>query len=100
MAHRPARVFSIPFGVSFLDALTGALLDGPLSKLIDFCADPLTLAQMTLYVPTRRAGRALSARLAERLRGRTTVLPRILALGETDTLELGSLADASLDAVI
>ena len=71
MALRPSRVFSIPFGVSFLDALTDALLEGPLGALIDFAGDPLTLAQATLYVPTRRAGRALAAKLAERLRGRT-----------------------------
>ena len=89
------RVFSIPFGVVFLDALTDALLEGPLSQLIDFSADPLTLAEATLYVPTRRAGRALGAKLTERLRGRTTVLPRILPLGETDALELGLLDEVS-----
>ncbi|HEV3246375.1 MAG TPA: double-strand break repair protein AddB [Beijerinckiaceae bacterium] len=100
MAHRPLRAFSIPFGVSFLDALTEALLHGPLGALIDFAGDPLTLAQATLYVPTRRAGRALAAKLAERLRGRTTVLPRILPLGETDALELGWLADPSADVEI
>ena len=98
MALRPSRVFSIPFGVSFLDALTDALLEGPLGALIDFAGDPLTLAQATLYVPTRRAGRALAAKLAERLRGRTTVLPRIVPLGETDALELSWLADPSADA--
>ncbi|MBV8449626.1 MAG: double-strand break repair protein AddB, partial [Hyphomicrobiales bacterium] len=93
-------MFSIPFGVVFLDALTDALLEGPLSQLIDFSADPLTLAEATLYVPTRRAGRALGAKLAERLRGRTTVLPRILPLGETDALELGLLDEVSADIEI
>ncbi|MBV9430951.1 MAG: double-strand break repair protein AddB [Hyphomicrobiales bacterium] len=95
LAHRPANVFNIPFGVRFLDALIDALFDGPLSGLIDFAGDPLTLARATLYVPTHRAGRALAAKLAERLSGRTTVLPRILPLGETDALELGWLADPS-----
>ncbi|MBV9567565.1 MAG: double-strand break repair protein AddB, partial [Hyphomicrobiales bacterium] len=93
-------MFSIPFGVSFIDALTDALLDGPLSRVIDFGADPLTLAQATIYVPTRRAGRGLAANLAERFRGRTTVLPRILPLGETDALELHSLEEASGGAEI
>ncbi|MBV8962890.1 MAG: double-strand break repair protein AddB [Hyphomicrobiales bacterium] len=100
MAHRPLSVFNIPFGVSFLDALTDALLDGPLSRLIDFAADPFTLAEATLYVPTRRAGRALAAKLAERLRGRTTMLPRILPLGETDALELALLDEVSAGAEI
>jgi ATP-dependent helicase/nuclease subunit B len=95
LAHRPARVFSIPFGVSFLDALTQALLGGALSPLIDFGADPMALARATIHVPTRRAGRALAAKLAERLRGRATLLPRILPLGETDALELDLLADSS-----
>ncbi len=95
LAHRPARVFSIPFGVSFLDALTEALLGGALSPLIDFGADPMALARATIHVPTRRAGRALAAKLAERLRGRATLLPRILPLGETDALELDLLADSS-----
>jgi ATP-dependent helicase/nuclease subunit B len=95
MPRRSARVFSIPFGVSFLDALTEALLGGALAPLIDFGGDPLALAGATIHVPTRRAGRALVGKLAERLHGRTTLLPRILPLGEADALETGFLADPS-----
>ncbi|MFI5011742.1 MAG: double-strand break repair protein AddB [Hyphomicrobiales bacterium] len=88
MAPRSARVFSIPFGVSFLDAFAEALFEGPLSDLIDFSGDPLALAAATIHVPTRRAGRALASKLAERLGGRTALLPRIVALGEADAWEL------------
>ncbi|SDR00422.1 ATP-dependent helicase/nuclease subunit B [Rhizobiales bacterium GAS113] len=94
MTARSAHIFSIPFGVDFLDALADALFDGPLKSLIDFDSDPLVLAAATIHVPTRRAGRALAGKLAERLGGRTALLPRILPLGEADALELGSLADS------
>ncbi|MFI4994457.1 MAG: double-strand break repair protein AddB [Hyphomicrobiales bacterium] len=93
MAGRPVRVFSIPFGASFLDSLTDALFEGSFGDLIDFDGDPLAVAASVIHVPTRRAGRALAGKLAARLGGRTALLPRILPLGETDALELGELAD-------
>ena len=93
MSALPANVFNIPFGVDFLDALADALLEGRLKRLVDFDGDPMRLAAATIHVPTRRAGRALAGKLAERLGGRTALLPRILPLGEADALELGALAD-------
>nr|WP_205789924.1 double-strand break repair protein AddB [Microvirga makkahensis] len=79
------RVFSIPPGCAFLPALVDALLDGrlvgPLSE------DPAALADVTIYVPTRRATRALIALLAERGAGRAQLLPRIVPLGEADEAE-------------
>ena len=96
MAHRPAEVFSIPFGVSFLDALTDALIDGPLAGLIDFAGDPLTLAQAdALRADAPRRPGACRASSPSGCSGRTTVLPRIVPLGETDALELSWLADPS-----
>ncbi len=93
MAARPMRVFNIPFGASFLDALVDALLTGPLSRLIDFAGDPLAVASAVIHVPTRRAGRALAGKLATRLGGRAVLLPRILPLGETEALEYGLIGD-------
>ena len=59
-----SRVFSIPPGCAFLPTLVDALLDGRLvGPLPD---DPAALADITIYVPTRRATRALIALLAER----------------------------------
>ncbi|NIX75808.1 double-strand break repair protein AddB [Microvirga terricola] len=85
MASREARVFSIPSGCEFLPVLVDALIDGRLvGPLPD---DPAALADITIYVPTRRAARALIALLAERGDGRAQLLPRIVPLGETDQAE-------------
>jgi len=79
------RVFSIPPGCAFLPTLVDALLEGRLvGPLSD---DPAALADVTIYVPTRRATRALIALLAERGAGRAQLLPRIVPLGETDEAE-------------
>ncbi|MBL0403281.1 double-strand break repair protein AddB [Microvirga aerilata] len=79
------RVFSIPPGCAFLPTLVDALLEGRLvGPLPD---DPAGLADVTIYVPNRRATRALIALLAERGNGRAQLLPRIVPLGETDEAE-------------
>jgi ATP-dependent helicase/nuclease subunit B len=80
-----SRVFSIPPGCAFLPALVDALLEGRLvGPLSD---DPAALSDVTIYVPTRRATRALIALLAERGGARAQLLPRIVPLGETDEAE-------------
>ncbi|MBM6594668.1 double-strand break repair protein AddB [Microvirga pudoricolor] len=80
-----ARVFSIPPGCAFLPALVDALLDGTLTGPLP--DDPAALSDVTLYVPNRRAARALVALIAERGSGRAQLLPRIVPLGETDEAE-------------
>ncbi|MDB5557705.1 MAG: addB [Enterovirga sp.] len=73
-------VLTIPPGTPFLATLVDALLAGEL-------VGPLRteeLAAATIYLPTRRAGRALAGMLAERSRGRGLVLPRIVPLGDAD----------------
>ncbi|ACL56598.1 double-strand break repair protein AddB [Methylobacterium nodulans] len=79
------RIFTIPPGVPFLATLAEALLDGTLAG--DVGRDPLGLATVTLYLPTRRATRALAAILAERC-GPAALLPRMVPLGEADEAEL------------
>ncbi|MGO4570587.1 double-strand break repair protein AddB [Microvirga sp. 2TAF3] len=87
MQHKEtdAHVFTIPPGCAFLptlvDALIGGRLLGPLPD------DPAALADVTIYVPTRRATRALIALLAERGGGKAQLLPRIVPLGEADEAE-------------
>ncbi|WP_048647198.1 double-strand break repair protein AddB [Nitratireductor soli] len=78
------RVFSIPPGVRFLPALAEALLDGRLVPDFRYAGDPLALADVTIYLPTRRAARALRGVLVERLAGRSAILPVIRPLGEFD----------------
>lgn len=80
----PSRVYSIPPGVRFLPTLAEALLDGTLVPGFRHEGDPLALADATVYLPTRRAARALRDALMDRLGGRTAILPAIRPLGEFD----------------
>ena len=77
----PPRVFTIPPGVPFLPTLAEALRSGILT---DGWPDGTELADATLYLPTRRAGRALTEILTEATGGRATLLPRIVPLGDED----------------
>jgi ATP-dependent helicase/nuclease subunit B len=78
------RVFSIPAGVPFLPTLADAALSGVFVPEFAWDGDPLTLADMTIFVPTRRAARELRSTFAERLGRRAIILPAIHPLGEFD----------------
>src|SRR5918998_1013915 len=94
MSPQP-RVFTIPPGAPFLPTLAHALTEG---RILDgFGSDPAALADATIYLPTRRAARALAALLAGRGDGRGQLLPRIVPLGEADEAEF-DLAGVSEDA--
>jgi ATP-dependent helicase/nuclease subunit B len=87
VADRAARLFTIPAGVSFVDALAATLLR-------EAGDDPLALARYTILLPTRRARRALDEAFLRRSPGgRPLLLPRTLPLGDLDADEAG-LADA------
>ena len=58
---------------------------------------PAALADATIYLPTRRATRALVALLAERGGARAQLLPRIVPLGEADEAEFELTAGAALE---
>ncbi len=88
-AHR--RVLTIPTGVPFLTTLADALCDGRLLAGASF-----ELADVTVYLPTRRAARTFAETLAERQGGRAVLLPRIVPLGDVDQSEF-ELAAESLD---
>ncbi|RWQ64942.1 double-strand break repair protein AddB [Mesorhizobium sp.] len=89
------RVFSIPPGAPFLPTLAEALLSGRLVPGFRFDGDPLALADATIYVPTRRAARALRGAFVDRLGSRSAILPVIRPLGEFDEDEAAFEADAS-----
>jgi ATP-dependent helicase/nuclease subunit B len=82
------RVLSIPAGVPFLDTLTDLLMDGRLVPGFSWTGDPLSLADATIYVPTRRAARELralfSARVGARFGTTAAILPVIRPLGDFD----------------
>jgi ATP-dependent helicase/nuclease subunit B len=83
-----SRVFTIPPGVPFLSTLADALLGGDLVPGFPVRGDPLALSTATIYLPNRRATRALAALLAERAGGDAALLPRIVPLGEADGAEM------------
>ncbi|RUV75001.1 MAG: double-strand break repair protein AddB [Mesorhizobium sp.] len=89
------RVFSIPPGAPFLPTLAEALLSGRLVPDFRFDCDPLALADATIYVPTRRAARALRGVFVDRLGSRSAILPVIRPLGEFDEDEAAFETDAS-----
>ncbi|RWO23973.1 double-strand break repair protein AddB [Mesorhizobium sp.] len=89
------RVFSIPPGAPFLPTLAEALLSGRLVSGFRFDGDPLALADATIYVPTRRAARALRCVFVDCLGGRSAILPVVRPLGEFDEDEAAFEADAS-----
>ena len=81
---RPPRVVSIPPGVPFLPTLVDTLLDGRLVPTFRYDGDPLALADVSIFVPTRRAARELRAAFVSRMGGRSAILPMIRPLGEFD----------------
>src|SRR5918997_7043675 len=95
MSSPEPRVFTIPPGAPFLPTLADALTDG---RILDgFGRDPTALAEATIYLPTRRAARALAALLAEHGNGRAQLLPRIVPLGEVDDSEFELAGDAAFE---
>lgn len=83
-AHQP-RVLTIPAGLPFLKVLAERLLDGTVAPGYRYePTDPLSLAKVTILVPTRRAARVLRSEFVELLGGRSAILPNIRPLGETD----------------
>ncbi len=82
------RVFSVPVSAPFLRTVIAALVDGRLVEGFEARTDPERLAQATLYLPTRRAGRMAREIFLDELKTDAAVLPRIVALGDIDEDEL------------
>ncbi|MFD0916899.1 double-strand break repair protein AddB [Pseudahrensia aquimaris] len=82
--ERSRSVVSIPPGASFLPTLVDALIHGRLIDGFHPGHDPLALADATIWVPTRRAARALATEFVSRLDGQAALLPSIRALGDVD----------------
>jgi ATP-dependent helicase/nuclease subunit B len=82
------RVFNVPASAPFLRTVIAALVDGRLVEGFDARASPERLAQATLYLPTRRAGRMAREIFLDVLGTDAVILPRIVALGDIDEDEL------------
>ncbi len=76
-ARAPHRLFTIPSGYAFVDALAAGLW-------AEAEADPLALSRATVLVPTRRAARALREAFLRLGDGQPMLLPTIRALGDGD----------------
>src|SRR5215203_401423 len=87
------RVFSVPVSVPFLRTVIAALVDGGLVDGFEARRDPARLAQATLYLPTRRAGRLAREIFLDVLGTEAAILPRIVALGDIDEDELAFAED-------
>lgn len=82
------RVFSVPVSVPLLRTVIAALVDGRLVDGFEARGNPERLAQATLYLPTRRAGRLAREIFLDVLGTDAAILPRIVALGDIDEDEL------------
>lgn len=91
------HVFNVPASIPFLRAVVAALVDGRLVAGFEARTDPGRLAEVTLYLPTRRAGRMARDVFLEVLDIDAVLLPRILALGDIDEDELAFAEAAALD---
>src|ERR1700730_594112 len=97
-ASRP-RVFTIPPSAPFLPTLARALLDGRLVPGFAPRGEPLVLASSTVFLPTRRAVRALASAILEEAGGEATALPRIIPLGDVDEDALAFAEDTPVSGV-
>ena len=96
MARAP-HVFTISPGVNFLSTFADRLIAGDLVPAIRQPLDPLALSSATIYVPTRRAARALREELIARLAGPALLLPNIIPLGSLESIETGLIFDMDQD---
>ncbi len=81
---KAVRLYTIPPSAPFLTTLARAVLDGALPSPGGPKPDLLTLPLITLYLPTRRAARALRETFLAEAKGDALLLPRIRALGDPD----------------
>jgi ATP-dependent helicase/nuclease subunit B len=90
-----SRLFTVPFGVPFLETLARELLAGSLPPGAANAADtPFALADTTVLVPTRRASRALQETFLRLAPNGGLLLPQIRPISETDE-DLGLLTAAT-----
>lgn len=71
---RRSNVFTIPPGLPFLKTLAEKLCDGSLTPDFRYDpADPLPLAGVTIFVPTRRSARVLRSEFVDLLDRKSVV---------------------------
>lgn len=81
------NVFSIPAGEPFLTSLATAILRGDLPRTGTPPPDPISLSDVQILLPTRRAVRSLAETFLQVSNG-VQLLPRMTPLGDVDEDEL------------
>ncbi|MDP4822881.1 MAG: double-strand break repair protein AddB, partial [Aestuariivirgaceae bacterium] len=82
------HLFTVPPDVPFLRALARAVLAGGFPRADTSAPGPIDLPRWTIYLPTRRAARALTQAFLEESGSTSRLLPRIRPLGDVDEEEL------------
>jgi ATP-dependent helicase/nuclease subunit B len=75
-------IYTLPPGLPFLGTLAEAILAGDLPRQGGTKPTPISLAQVTLLLPTRRATRALQEAFLTASKGAALLLPKIKPIGE------------------
>ncbi|MGB6177287.1 MAG: double-strand break repair protein AddB [Methylocella sp.] len=88
-----ANVFTIAPGAPFLKTFVTSLLEGRVVEGYSRKLGSLEMAEATIYVPTRRAARALADEFSRAINRSSVLLPRILPLGALEETETGLLFD-------
>ena len=94
LASGYSRIYTVPAGQPFLRALAAAILNGDLPSPGGDKPSPVDLTGITLYLPTRRATRALQEAFLEAGGGRAMLLPTILPISEGNE-DLSLIVDAA-----
>ena len=94
------RLYAIPPDVPFLPALARAMLDGHLPAADGSPPRPQDLADWHIFLPSRRAARALAAELLKAAPADAQILARIHPLGDVDEDELVLAELAAGDALL
>lgn len=94
-ARSAGNIYTVPPGEPFLERLARAILNGDLPAPGSTKPSPLTLADYTLLLPTRRASRALQDSFLAVSGARALLMPNIrpISEGEEDLSLLAGLAD-------
>ncbi len=88
---RHARVFSVAPGAPFLDTVARALLAGEI--IPGFPQAPQDCARATIFTPTHRAARALTAALVRVAKAPVAILPNVVPLGRIEGVDDGGALD-------
>ncbi|AKK20161.1 double-strand break repair protein AddB [Candidatus Liberibacter africanus] len=83
MQHKQPNIFTIAPSSPFFKEMIIALLDGKLVENFQYDpSDPLSLASVTIYVPTKRAIQELRSEFIEITGKKSIILPTIKSLGD------------------